>query len=162
MSLFSASKTIPVTVPDLAPVARAVMKRFGDWDFEVGAEPAGPHRWEIGIHKGGIFQAVIGMKTALRIRIETVGSSTQVSASIGLLESQGVSSAVSMLACWPILITQTWGLVKQAKLDEEAIAVAEEALLAAGAHSAAARFCHDCGASIETEAIFCPGCGVRL
>jgi hypothetical protein len=79
-----------------------------------------------------------------------------------LLESQGISAAVSMLAFWPVLVTQTWGLVKQSKLDEEAIAIAEQALLAYGTNSRAAYFCHDCGASLMREAIFCPGCGVRL
>jgi ribosomal protein L40E len=161
MSIFKTSKTIPATLTDLTPVAQAVMKHFARQDYEVSDQQPGPKCWEIGIHKGGIFRAVIGMKTALRIRIETIGANTEVGACIGLLDSQGISTAVSMLAFWPVLATQTWGLVRQAKLDEEAIAVAEEALLAASQDQNMTRFCHDCGASVPGSATFCPACGAH-
>jgi hypothetical protein len=162
MSLLKASHVVPATVTDLAPVAHSVMKHFADLDYEVSGEQAGPQCWEVGIHKGGAFRAIVGMKVALRIRIETIGASTQVNAGIGLLESQGVSSAVSMLAFWPVLVTQTWGIVKQSKLDEEAIAVAEEALLALSKARGAVHFCHACGASVTEIAAFCPACGVKV
>ena len=159
MSILKACKTLPVAVADLMPVAEAVTKHFADLDYEVSGEQTGPQRWEIGIHKGGTFRAVVGMKVALRIRIETIGSTTRVEAGIGLLESQGIYAAVSMLAFWPVLVTQTWGLLKQSKLDEEAIAVAEETLLSI---TATALFCHECGATLAGGAKFCSQCGVLL
>jgi hypothetical protein len=162
LSVFRVTKLVPATTADLAPVAQAVMKHFADQDYEVSGDQTGPQCWEIGIHKGGTFQAIIGLKTALRIRIETIGASTQVNAGIGLLESQGISTAVSMLACWPVLVTQTWGLVKQSKLDEEAITVAEKALLAINAVNGSAHFCQECGTAVDAEAAFCPACGVRV
>jgi hypothetical protein len=162
MSIFKAEKIIPAMVVDLAPVAQAVKKHFANLDYEVSCEQTGPQCWEIGIHKGGTFRAIVGMKVALRVRIETIGASTQVNAGIGLLESQGISTAVSMLACWPVLVTQTWGLVKQSKLDEEAITVAEKALLAINAVNGSAHFCQECGTAVGVKAAFCPACGVRV
>jgi hypothetical protein len=147
-------------VDDLGPVAQAVARNFEERDFEVQVTALSPQCWEIGIHKGGAFQAIIGMKTALRIRIQSVEGGTQIEAGIGLLESQGISTAVSMLAFWPVLVTQTWGLVRQSKLDEEAIAVAEAALLAQQASKS--RYCHECGAAITAAAAFCHDCGARL
>jgi hypothetical protein len=161
MSIFKASKVVPAAVADLSTVAQALAEHFSALDYEVTSEQADPQCWEIGIHKGGTFQAIIGMKTALRIRIQSVEGGTQIEAGIGFLESQGISTAVSMLAFWPVLVTQTWGLVRQSKLDEEAIAVAEAALLAQ-AHAGAARYCHECGAAITRAAAFCHACGARL
>jgi hypothetical protein len=97
MGLLKASRIIHATLPDLTPVGQAVMAHFADRDYEVNGEQTGPQCWEVGIHKGGTFRAIVGMKVALRIRIETIGTSTQVEASIGLLESQGISTAISML-----------------------------------------------------------------
>jgi len=162
MSLFKASKILSVAVADLTPVAQALMKHFADLNYEVNGEQTGRHCWEIGIHKGGIFKAIVGLKTALRIRIETIGTSTQIEAGIGLLESQGISTAVSMLAFWPVLVTQTWGLVRQSKLDEEAIAVAEAALFAQQALAGTSRYCHECGAALTETSTFCYACGVHL
>jgi hypothetical protein len=56
-------------------------------------------------------KSVLGLKTALRLRIETVGGATRIDAGIGLLESQAVPTAVTMLVFWPALVTQSWGLV---------------------------------------------------
>jgi hypothetical protein len=159
MSILKASKILPVAVADLTPAATAVMKHFADLDYEVNGEQISQKCWGIGIHKGGTFKAIVGLKTALRIRIETIGTSTHLDAGIGLLESQGISTAVSMLAFWPVLVTQTWGLVRQSKLDEEAIAVAEETLLSI---APAASFCHGCGAMLAGGARFCSECGVLL
>ncbi len=162
MSLFKVAKTVPGSVADLGPVVRAVMKHFTDLDYEVRREQSSPQCWEIGIHKGGTFKAIVGLKTALRIRIETIGTSTQVEAGIGLLESQGISTAISMLAFWPVLVTQTWGVVRQSKLDEEAIAVAEAALLAQQALPGTSRYCHECGVALAEASAFCHACGARL
>jgi hypothetical protein len=162
MSVFRVTKLVPATTADLTPVAQAVMKHFADQDYEVSGEQAGPQCWEIGIHKGGTFRAIVGMKVALRIRIKTVDMSTQMEARIGMLESQGISTAVSMLAFWPVVVTQTWGLVKQSKLDEEAIAVAEEALLTSSATQDSVHFCHECGAVVAKGVTACPACARQL
>jgi uncharacterized OB-fold protein len=52
--------------------------------------------------------------------------------------------------------------VRQSKLDEEAIAVAEAALLAQQAHAGAALYCHECGTVITETAAFCHACGAHL
>ncbi len=67
-----------------------------------------------------------------------------------------------MLAFWPVLVTQTWGLVRQSKLDEEAIAVTEAALLAQQSLAEKSRYCHECGAALTEASAFCHACGAHL
>ncbi len=100
MSILKASKKLPVVVADLTPVAKAVLKHFADLDYEVNGEQISQQCWEVGIHKGGIFKAIVGLKTALRIRIERVDGGTQVEAGIGLLESQGMFPCWRSGPCW--------------------------------------------------------------
>jgi len=97
------------------------------------------------------------LKTALRLKIETVGGATRIDAGIGMLETQAIPAAVGMLIFWPALMTQSWGLVRQHKLDEEAVALIEAALRETSA--SAAHFCGQCGKPITEGSHFCPHCG---
>ncbi len=157
MNLFQHTQVISVVAANLAPVANAVVRQFEDRGFTTHITTASAQCQEIGITQGGLFKAVLGLKTALRLKIETVGGATRIDAGIGLLESQGIPTAVSMLIFWPALVTQCWGLVKQHKLDQEAIAMIEAALREAAA--AAAHFCGQCGKPTAEGSYFCPHCG---
>lgn len=160
MSMFKNTQVVPVLVADLAPVAQSVAQQFEERNFHTHITAVSPQCQEIGITQGGLFKAVLGLKTALRLRIETVGGATRIDAGIGLLETQAVPAAVGMLVFWPALVTQSWGLVQQHKLDQEAIALAEAALREAA--SASAHFCHQCGTTVEAGARFCSHCGQPL
>jgi hypothetical protein len=165
MGIFKSSKTIPTVVPDLAPIAETVMQHFRSQGYEVAGGRTILQGWDISLHKGGMFQAVIGTKTALKIRIETVGANTEIEAGIGIFGEQAIPTAISMLVFWPVLVTQLWGIVKQAKLDEEAIAVTEQAIATLAAskttESGGGRFCHACGHPLTEGAKFCPECGEK-
>lgn len=160
MSILKSTQVVPLTVADLAPIARSVARKFEDRGFAVHLTSTGPQCQEIGITQGGIFKAVLGLKTALRLRIETVGGATRIDAGIGLLESQAIPTAVSMLIFWPALVTQSWGLVQQHNLDREAMAEIEAALRETA--SSAAHFCPQCGNTVEDGARFCSHCGQSL
>lgn len=164
MGIFKSSKTIPIVVPDLAPIAETVMQHFRDQGYEVAGNRTILQGWDISLHKGGMFQAIIGTKTALKIRIEPVGSNTEIEAGIGIFGEQAIPTAISMLVFWPVLVTQIWGVVKQAKLDEEAISVAEHAITSSAAkptQATAGHFCHACGHALAPGAKFCSECGEK-
>ena len=85
---------------------------------------------QVSIRKGGTFKAIIGMKTALNIKIEPVANGTTVDARVGIFGQQAVPTAITLLIFWPVIIAQVWNMAHESKLDEEALDVAEESLKA--------------------------------
>jgi len=132
MGTFNSSKTFPYFVEDLAPVAQDVMDHFKEQDFEVTETNISTGGVQVSIRKGGTFKAIIGMKTALNIKIEPVANGTTVDAGVGIFGQQAVPTAITLLVFWPVIIAQVWNMAKEADLDDEALDVAEESLKAHG------------------------------
>ncbi len=160
MSIFQAEKTFTVSCADLAPVGRAVMEHFRGQGFEVTGEQGITQSWHISLTKGNLFQAVLGMKTALNITIDPTAAGIHAKAGIGIFGQQAIPTVISMFFFWPVLIPQIWGLVQQHKLDEEAMTVIEQALQTHTAiTSPSGTFCTECGKPMPAQAKFCPECG---
>jgi hypothetical protein len=169
MGIFKASKEFGITVADLGPVAEAVMQHFREHGYEVSGERTILQGWDISLHKGNAFKAVLGLQSALKIQIETAGTITQVRVGIGIFGQQAIPTAISMLVFWPVLVTQILGLVSQARLDQEAMDVVEQELercatgmsraMAGGAYHP---FCTACGGHLSAEMRFCPKCGAAI
>jgi hypothetical protein len=130
MGTFNSSKTFPYSVDDIAPVAKDVMDHFERQDFEVTETNIPTGGVQVSIRKGGTFKAIIGMKTALNIKLEPVANGTTVDAGVGIFGQQAIPTAVTLLIFWPVLIAQVWNMAHESKLDEEALDVAEESLKA--------------------------------
>jgi hypothetical protein len=130
MGTFNSSKTFPYSVEDLAPVAKDLMDHFEAQDFEVTETNIPTGGTQVSIRKGGTFKAIIGMKTALNIKIEPEANGTKVEAGVGIFEQQAIPTAITLLVFWPVIIAQVWNMAQEAKLDEEALGVAEESLKA--------------------------------
>jgi hypothetical protein len=135
MGTFNSSKTVPYVVEDLAPVAQDVMRHFEGQDFEVSETNIPTGGVQISIRRGGTFKAIIGMKTALNIKLEPEANGTKVEAGVGIFGQQAIPTAITLLVFWPVIIAQVWNMAQEAKLDEEALDVAEESL---NAHSSKA------------------------
>src|ERR671917_592807 len=130
MGTFNSSKTFPYVVEDLAPVAQEVMGHFESQDFEVTETNIPTGGVQVSIRKGGTFKAIIGMKSALNIKIEPQANGTTVEAGVGIFGQQAIPTAITLLVFWPVIIAQVWNMAQEANLDEEAIRVAEESLKA--------------------------------
>lgn len=128
MGTFDSSHTVAYVVEDLSPVAQDVMRHFEQQDFEVTETPIRTGGVQVSIRKGGIFKAIIGLKTALNVRIEPVANGTRVEAGVGIFGQQAIPTAITLLVFWPVVIAQVWNMTQQAKLDEEALGVAEQSL----------------------------------
>jgi hypothetical protein len=128
MGTFNSSKTVPYTVEDLAPVAKDVMDHFESQDYEVTETLIPTGGVQVSIRRGGTFKAIIGLKTALNIKIEPVANGTRVEAGVGIFGQQAIPTAITLLVFWPVLVAQVWNMAQEAKLDEEALRVAEESL----------------------------------
>ena len=130
MGTFNSSKTVPYVVGDLAPVAQEVMDHFEQQDYEVTVTPISMGGVQVSIRRGGTFKAIIGMKTALNIKIEPVANGTTIEAGVGIFGQQAIPTAITLLVFWPVILAQVWNMAQEAKLDEEALRVAEESLKA--------------------------------
>ena len=130
MGTFSSSKTFPYVVEDIAPVAQDMMRHFESQDFEATETNIPTGGTQVSIRKGGTFKAIIGMKSALNIKIEPVANGTTVDAGVGIFGQQAVPTAITLLIFWPVIIAQVWNMAHESKLDEEALDVAEESLKA--------------------------------
>jgi hypothetical protein len=130
MGTFNSTKTFPYFVEDVAPVAQDVMDHFKEQDFEVTETNLPMGGAQVSIRKGGTFKAIIGMKTALNIKIEPVANGTTVDAGVGIFGQQAIPTAITLLVFWPVIIAQVWNMAHESNLDDEALRVAEESLKA--------------------------------
>src|SRR5215208_5285341 len=130
MGTFNSSHTVPYHVEDLSPVAQDVMRHFEQQDYEVTETPIPTGGVQVSIRKGGTFKAIIGLKTALNVRIESVANGTKVEAGVGIFGQQAIPTAVTLLVFWTVILAQVWNMAQEAKLDAEALGVAEQSLKA--------------------------------
>ncbi len=171
MGTFNTTKIIETNLKNLEPVSAHVTQHFTQKGYAVEArqEPCGCF---ISITKGGIFKAVLGLKTALNVTLRTTERGVLVEASVGIFGQQLVPSLIMYFVAWPVLLTQISGLISQAKLDDETIAVIEQAIREAEQQTTMATcstevnvgatiYCTQCGTQLVAGAKFCSDCGQK-
>ncbi len=132
MGTFSKDQDImcdPSVVPSLASHLETYFKEQG---YETFSESVVNGGYDISISKGGVFKAVLGMKTALKISLKPIPDGVHFKADVGIFGQQVIPLVIGIFFFWPVLVTQIWGLVQQSKLDDEALATVMEALGDAG------------------------------
>jgi hypothetical protein len=130
MGTFSSSRTVPYVVEDLSPVAQDVMHHFEQKEFEVTTADIPAGGVQVSIRRGGTFKAIVGLRSALNIKIEPQANGTRLQAGVGIFGQQAIPTAITLLVFWPVVVAQVWNMAQEAKLDEEALGVAEESLRA--------------------------------
>lgn len=170
------TKTVIYGSPSLIPqIAEHIQKDFEKDGFEVSKDTLCTGGCDISISKGGLFKAVIGMKTALKVTLLPQGNNISFEAGVGIWGQQAVPTIISMLFFWPVLLTQLWGLVKQSQLDDRTLAVANEvvnryyseasktAQTQSASHTETVqKFCTHCGAANPANAVICSSCGGEI
>ena len=163
MATFSKHQIIPVSPSMIPEMAEAIRREFEHDGYEISIENLYSGGSDVSITKGGVFKAVLGLKTALKISLQPRENSVLFDANVGIFGQQFIPTVISMLFFWPVLITQIWGLVEQASLDDRALKAAESVIgMAAPAPQAGGTFCPTCGKQIPEGAKFCPTCGQQL
>lgn len=163
MAVFKTTRTIAVQNLNLEAAAAHISQTFKDRGFAVQCDPTA-QGYLISLHQGGIFKSILGMKTAMNLKLVARPGQVMAEASVGVFGMQVIPTLISAFITWPVLLTQIWGLVKQSKLDDEVIAVAEEAvrLFEQPAMESGRAFCTKCGAPQREDAKFCPQCGNQI
>ena len=155
-----ATKKILQGNPSLIPViAEQIKTEFAAEQFEVQID---------NLLSGGLFKAVLGLKSALKVSLIPKDNAIAFEAGIGIFGQQAIPTIISMLFFWPVLITQIWGIVQQSKLDDKALEIAEEVLKNRDSFTTlnldinGMVFCTNCGYRNIKGAKFCSECGQAL
>ena len=168
MATFSTKKILYGSTSLIPIIANRIQEEFRNDGYEVAMDALSSGGYDISITKGGVFKAVLGMKTALKVTLLPQGSNIHFEAGVGIWGQQLIPTIISMLFFWPVLITQIWGIVKQSKLDDKALEIAQNIINmninkdAGSTGFIGSKFCTDCGTKNAELANFCCGCGKPL
>lgn len=154
------------TVTQIPDMADAIRDEFTPEGYDIQIDTLMNGGRDISITKGGIFKAVLGMRSALKITLTPQMNGVLFDARVGIFGQQAIPTVISMFFFWPVLITQIWGLVNQSQLDDRALTAAERVLQGSASSlnvsSAGTLFCTHCGARMDEGARFCSRCGKKM
>ena len=169
MATFNTKKILYGSSTLIPAIASRIQEEFRKDGYEVTMDALSSGGYDISITKGGVFKAVLGMKTALKVTLLPQDNTINFEAGVGIWGQQAIPTIISMLFFWPVLITQIWGMVEQSKLDDKALKIAQDVIdtnshvgTATAGANAGSIFCTNCGASVSEQAKFCPNCGAKL
>lgn len=155
------TKQIIFGSPALIPViADEIVKQFKNEGYEVTKQEMSTGGCDISITKGGVFKAVLGMKSALKVTLLPQGNAIDFEAGVGIFGQQAIPTIISMFFLWPVLITQIWGMVEQSKLDDKALEIANKVIVENGGRGktddgAGFKYCPYCGSKNPIDAKYC-------
>lgn len=129
MAIFTTKRTFTCSTSLLPEIAGSIQEEFEHQGYEVQTSEYSTGGYDISITKGGFFRTVLGMKTALKISLKPIDQhSIAFEASVGIFGQQIIPTAISVFFCWPVLLTQIWGIIKQSKLDDKAAEIVEKVI----------------------------------
>ena len=128
MGAFTTKKTLYGNASQIPAVAEKIRKAFVAEGYKVRIDnPANGQ--EIYITKGGLFKAALGLRSALKVIMKpSRDGNINFEAGVSIFKQQFVPTVITMCFFSPVVIAQIWGMIKQSKLDEKAVAIAERAL----------------------------------
>jgi uncharacterized membrane protein YqaE (UPF0057 family) len=90
--------------------------RYDGYEVDGIKLPSG--EWDISVKKGNLFKAVLGLQTALKVKVTNLSPHVCVTTDVGIFGQQAIPTILTVCVWWPFIITQIWGLIKQYKLDQ--------------------------------------------
>lgn len=128
MGAFTTKRTLYGNASKIPYVAEQIRQSFAAEGYEVRVANSASGE-EIFITKGGLFKAAIGLRSALKITMKpTQEGHINIEAGVSIIKQQLIPTLLTMCFFSPVVIAQVWGMIKQAKLDEKAVAIAERAV----------------------------------
>ncbi len=134
MGVFKTVKSFYAS-PSLIPaIVRDISSEFANDGYEVKYENLNncTGGCDISLNKGGLFRTVLGLKTALKVKIVPGNNSILIDAGIGIFGQQVIPTIITMFIFWPVILSQLWGIVKQSQLDEKVMDIAANTIARAG------------------------------
>ena len=128
MGAFTTKKTLYGSPSQIPAIAEQIRQAFAADGYEVRIENLANGQ-EIYITKGGFVKAALGLRSALKVTMKPErDGNIDFEAGVSIFKQQFVPTVITMCFFSPVVIAQIWGMIKQSKLDEKAVLVAERAL----------------------------------
>ena len=128
MGAFTTKKTLYGNASQIPSVAEQIRQAFAADGYEVRIDNLA-NGLEIYITKGGFVKAALGLRSALKVTMKPArDGNIDFEAGVSIFKQQFVPTVITMCFFSPVVIAQIWGMIKQSKLDEKAVLVAERAL----------------------------------
>lgn len=168
MGTFNTHKIISADASLIPSMANKITNHFKAEGYESDVKVSDLGTYDISLTKGGMFKAVLGLKTALKITLKPESNGVSFDAGIGIFGQQLIPTMIMLFVAWPVVLTQVWGMVQQANLDDTALMLAESVIPAMSSTSkvveptSISSFCPNCGGKHDAGMRFCPSCGSRL
>lgn len=164
MGTFNKKAILSATAQQILDIAESIRQDFVTDGFEVNVENLTNGGCDISITKGGLFKAVLGMRTALKVTLSPQLNGVLFDAHVGIFGQQIIPALIVYFFFWPVILTQIVGLIQQAQLDDKALAAAQRVIVNSNnkyVQIDSRKFCTNCGNSISESTKFCPNCGKR-
>lgn len=128
MGAFTTKKTLYGNPSQIPAVAEQIRQTFVADGYEVRIDNSANDQ-EIYITKGGFVKAALGLRSALKVTMKpSRDGNINFEAGVSIFKQQFVPTVITMCFFSPVVIAQIWGIIKQSKLDETAVAIAEKTL----------------------------------
>lgn len=167
MGTFNTHKIINAEPSVIPAMANKITDYFKSQGYEVDVQVSDLGTYDISLTKGGMFKAVLGLKTALKVTLKPEADRVSFDAGIGIFGQQLIPALIMYFVAWPVLLTQIWGMVQQSNLDDTALMLAESVIPSNSAlgrtveSTSISSFCPNCGYKHDAGMRFCPSCGMR-
>ncbi len=165
MSTFN-TKTLLQGNPSLIPaIADRLVQSFAAEGYQTKRDDLISGGEEVFVTKGGFFKEILGMRSALKITLIPQNEHISFEAGIGIFGQQFIPTVITWFVAWPVMLTQIWGLVQQAQLDDKALEIANTVIGENTMHKDSIEdiiYCTNCGAKTLAASLFCPNCGRKL
>lgn len=165
MGVFKTSKLLHGNPSLISHISETIAEEFKNDGYEVTTTELTTGGKEVSITKGGMFKAIIGMKTALKIKLTPSDNRILFDAGVGIFGLQAIPAAIALFVTWPVVLTQIWGLVQQSKLDDKALDIAEREIYNDACSNYQHEqyvFCPHDGKRIPANSEYCPFCGTKI
>ena len=128
MGAFTTKKTLYGSPSQIPAIAEQIRQAFAADGYEVRIDNLANGQ-EIYITKGGFVKAALGLRSALKVTMKPArDGNINFEAGVSIFKQQFVPTVITMCFFSPVVIAQFWGMIKQSKLDEKAVSIAERAL----------------------------------
>ena len=98
MGTFNTKKMIVAPASLIPEMGERIGQSFKAEGFEVNSIKLSNGGYDVSITKGGMFKAVLGMKTALKISLTPQGGNVLFDASVGIFGQQAIPTIISMFS----------------------------------------------------------------
>ena len=130
MGIFKSSKILYGNSGLISTIATEIASEFRSDGYDVDIVVSSNGWKEISITKGGLFKRCLGMRTAMKVVLYPYKGYIKLETEPGIFGNQVIPVILVASGLWIVLLPQIWGLVRQSKLDDKAIEIAERIVYA--------------------------------